>query len=200
MPLGWHLFLLGLSAGLSLLPLSAYRRVSPRWLAGALIISGLIITSRYPLMALAAQSPPTHVPAWGDLAHGWFAGILGWILPAACAVDQLLRHPAMTPSKLARWVAPVIVLHGLLLALSHTRQPGAIPWYAVLSGVQLASVIGFIGICAFFWAKVPVRPIRLALGGLILAAAALGLDGAPYSDMLASVALWHAYETARQLS
>ena len=221
MPAGWPLFLLGLSAGVSLLPITVYRRVSPRWLAWALIVSGLLVMSRYFALAFLVQSPTHHIPSWAGAARCWFSSLLGWVLPGACAVDQLLRHPAMTPSRLVRWVAPILLLHGVLLALAQSSPL----WSTLMAVAHIASVIGFIGVCVLCWITVPVRSIRIALGVLMLAAAALvvrpccvdgwlttvGFDGRLpifvgwsaqlmlFSDLLASLALWYAYETAEKL-
>ena len=177
-------FLLGLAAGLSLLTLTSYRRVSPAWLHRLLMASALFVFSRYVAMAVCATTSSPEGPR--ILRHvGWLALLLGLILPSIFAIDQLLRHPAMTPKKLLlRSSFP------LLVAWS-TAAP--FPW---LRGIyQGIFVLAFIAICVPLMRKIPSRPIRLALLGLMIGQAALALGGL-YGEMAMLLALWFAYETA----
>ena len=108
-----YLFLLGLASGVTLLTISAYRRVSPGWLKWMLVACGALVISRYATMALfASAETPEHV--W-RVRHCWFASYLGLTLPSVFAIDQLLRHPAMTPKKLLGWFSPFLLAYGALI-------------------------------------------------------------------------------------
>ena len=214
-----YVFLLGLACGITLLSLTAYRHVSPAWLKWLLISLGLFVMSRYISMALFT-SPEASVRFWG-LRHCWFASSVGLTLPSLMAIDQLLRHPGMSPGKLLRLFSPFLVAYGsVILFGAMTPQPdrivGWIPhlssgWHWLLSGVQVVFVLGFLSICIGLMWKLPSPPIRRALLGLALAHTYLGLDGVwlalgkwyfrpfLYSEMVALLALWYAYETAAAL-
>ncbi len=72
---GLYLFLLGLAMGISLLTITSYRHVSPRWLKWLLIASGLFVISRYVTMALFT-SPQAAQSVW-PLRHCWYATSVG---------------------------------------------------------------------------------------------------------------------------
>ena len=114
-----YLFLLGLASGITLLAISAYRRVSPAWVKWLLVASGLFVISRYVAMALFA-SAETPEPVWG-FRFCWFASYIGLTLPSVFAVDQLLRHPAMNPKKLLTWCAPFLVAYGAIILCADAR-------------------------------------------------------------------------------
>ena len=217
---GVQLFLLGLASGIALLTLTAYRRVSPPWVKGLLVATGLFIMSRYLTMALftTADAPQR----WWGLRYCWFATSVGLTLPSVFAVDQLLRHPAMSPKKLLTWYSPflvayvAVILFGVLTPVP-ARVVGWMPhlsrgWQAVLSITQGIYVLGFIGGCLQFMGKIPSRRLRAALLGLVLGQGGLGLDGLVltfggwyfrpflYTEMLMLLAIWHAYETSAALN
>lgn len=211
-----YLFLLGLASGVVLLAMSAYRRVSPRWLKWALMASGLLVISRYVTLALFTN-PDAPNRLWA-LRHCWFGSAIGLSFPSVFAIDQLLRHPAMTPKKLLGWVAPFLVAFGAIILFGTlTPAPDPLlgwtlhlttPWRVFASVIQETFVMGFIGIGVLLMRKIPSRSIQLALLGLIVGQAYLGLDGLLlalggwyvrpflYSEMVMGLALWHAYETA----
>ncbi|MBI4003930.1 MAG: hypothetical protein HY353_02815 [Candidatus Omnitrophica bacterium] len=216
---GVYLFFLGLACGIALLTATSYRRVSPRWLRWLLIVSGVFVMSRYATMALfTATEAPRHFLA---LRPCWFATSIGLTLPSVFALDQLLRHPAMTPRKLLIWFSPFLAVYGLVLLFAGvTLVPDRLVgwalhlgsgWQVLLSLTQGVFVIGFIGISVMLMRKIPAAPIRLALLGLAAGQAYLGLDGLLqalgrwyfrpflYSEMLMLLALWHAYETSAKL-
>jgi len=217
--LGAYLFLLGLASGVALLTTTGYRRVCPVWLRWLLLGNGLFVMSRYVTMALfAIARTPTQF--W-LLRHCWFASAVGLTLPSVFAVDQLLRHPAMTPKKLLVWFSPFLIVYIAVLVFGKmTAAPDRVAgwalhlgvgWQAVLSLAQSLFIIGFVAACAFLMRKVPSLPIRLALLGLVAGHVYLGLDGLilalgrwyvrpfVYSEMLTLLALWHAYETSANL-
>ena len=220
MPLaGAYLFLLGLASGLALLTLSAYRRVSPRWLRSLLFALGLLVIGRYLTLALFTQ--PDAPQRFWPLRHLWFGTSVGLTIPSVFAVDQLIRHPAMTPKKLLQWFSPFLAVYGAVMLLAPLR-PAFDPvagwslrlsggWQALLSAVQGVFVVGFVGACALFFKKIPSAPIRVSLVWLAAAQVSLALDGlipavggwyvrpSLYSEMLALLAIWHAYETSGRL-
>ena len=72
---GLYLFLLGLDMGISLLTITSYRHVSPRWLKWLLIASGLFVISRYVTMALFTS--PQAAQSFWPLRHCWYATSVG---------------------------------------------------------------------------------------------------------------------------
>ena len=214
-----YLFLLGLASGVVLLPITAYRRVSPPWLKWLLTATGLFTISRYVTMALFTNAEAPQL-FWG-LRHCWFATSIGLTLPSVMAIDQLVRHPAMSPFKLLRLFSPFLAVYSTVILFgTMTPQPDRIAgwmpilslrWQWLLSGVQTVFVIGFVGICAMLIQKLPSRPIRGALLVLALAHLYLGFDGVLlalgkwyfrpflFSEIFALLALWHAYDTSASL-
>jgi len=216
---GVYLFLLGLACGIALLTTTSYRHVSPPWLRWLLLASGVFVMSRYVTMALfaTAEAPRSFLA----LRPCWFATSVGLTLPSVFALDQLVRHPAMTSKKLLVWFSPFLVVYGLILLFANvTMEPDrvagwmprlAAEWRLLLSLTQGAFVIGFIGMSLMLMRKIPSTPIRLALLGLAAGQAYLGLDGLLlalgrwyvrpflYSEILTLLALWHAYETSARL-
>ena len=180
----FYLFLLGFAAGVALLTTTSYRRVSPRWLRWLLMISGLLVMSRYAIS--------TH----------WILGAVGLTLPAFFAIDQLLKHPAMTPIKLLRWYAPFAALYGLVMLWGN---PAAIPTLsALVTGLFSASLL-IAGLLVL--RRVPAGTVRTALLFLIVAYLCLAIDavrmgshpGFVYSELLVLLALWHAFEISARL-
>jgi len=216
---GAYLFLLGLASGMALVTMSAFRRVSPAWLKGLLLATGIFVIGRYVTLALfATAETPDHVWAW---RRCWFATSLALPLQSVFAVDQLLRHPAMSPRKLLGWFAPFLIAYSAVTLFgSVTPVPDQVlgwslrlgaGWQMGLAVVHSVFVVGFVGLCLLLMRKVPSRPIRVALLGLILGTSALALDGVLlslgrwyfrpylYSEMLALFAIWHAFETGAAL-
>ncbi len=214
-----YLYLLGLASGLAVLAISAYRRVTPLWLRWLLIASGLLVIGRYATLALFT-SPDAPQRFWA-LRRCYFLSAIGPTLPSVFAVDQLLRHPGMSPKKLLGWFAPFLVGYGFII-LCGDVTPAAdpvvgwtlhltTPWRVAAAVIQGGFVVGFIGICVLLMRKVPSRPIRIALLGLALGHGYLALDGLLlsfgawyfrpflYSEMVTLLAIWHAYETAWSL-
>ena len=214
-----YLFLLGLACGVALLSLTAYLRLSPPWLKWLLIGSGVLVISRYAAMfALATAADPSQV---GWMRHCWFATSLALPLQSVFAVDQLIRHPAMTPRKLLVRFAPFLAVYAAVMLVGVTvPMPDRIlgwtlrltqPWQGVLSLTHLIFVLSFLGVCGTMIRKIPVTATRVALAGLMLGQLALTLDGImlatsrwyfrPYlfSEMLVLIMIWHAHRTAETL-
>ena len=216
---GAYLFLLGLASGVALLTITAYRYVSPTWLKWLLIGTGAFVISRYVSMALFTNADAPQ--RFWVLRHCWFASSVGLTLPSVMVIDQLLRHPAMSPAKLLRLFSPFLIAYGSVILFGTMRpEPdrvmGWVPhltgsWHWLLSFVQVGFVLGFIGICIGLIQKIPSPPIQRALLGLALAQGYLGVDGLLlalgrwyfrpflYSEMLTLLALWYAYETSARL-
>ncbi|MBI4354692.1 MAG: hypothetical protein HY595_05580 [Candidatus Omnitrophica bacterium] len=174
-------FLLGLASGLTILTITAYRRLSPRWLRWLLIVMALLLLSGYATLA--------HVTVDESWLRWWrLIRSVGLTLPGVFAVDQLIRHPAVTPKKVLRWYSPWFIAYGIM---SFT------PWWrwttpVVTSGFGLV----LLWISGMVIRKLPDRRIRLALISLSLAYLVMGLSGLLLADMLVLLALWSAYETS----
>lgn len=213
---GAYLFCLGLASGFTLLAITAYRRVSPRWLKWLLIASGLFVMSRYVTMAIFTRADAPQ--RFWALRPCWFATSVGLTLPSVFAIDQLVRHPALSPTKILRWFAPFLVVYALVIfGGSATPVPdrviGWMPqlasgWRLLLALTQSVFVIVFVGFCILLMRTLPAAPIRLALLWLAAGHLTLGLDGLLvacgqwyfrpflFSEMLTLLAIWHAYETS----
>lgn len=218
-PSGSHVFLLGFASGVALLAASAYRCASPGWLRWLLIGCGALLISRYVMMALDATTRPPE-SLW-LFRHCWLARMVGLTVPSVFAVDQLLRHPALSPGKLLRWLTPLLAAY-LVTALfgEFTVAPDRVAgwswslrggWRVAVGAVQGGFVIGLIGTCIMLARKIPARSIRTALLGLAATQAFLGIEElllplgvshvhlALSSEMACLIAFWHAYETSRTL-
>lgn len=214
----WYVFWLGLGAGLALLVMTSYRNISPWWLMWALLGSGALMIGRYVTMAVfAAGASPTAV-AW--LQRFWFGSAIGLTFPGFVALDQLVRHPAMTPKKLLRAYAPFLAVYALVILLGTTQvtmnpvigvRPRLAGWAGILLGLAQAVFVGLVvWLGAQLSRKLPSPHIRRALWILMAAYLYLALDGALlamgawyrwpflYSEILTLAALWWAFETARQ--
>jgi len=213
---GPYLFLLGLASGLSILAISAYRRVSPKWLRWALIATGCFMISRYITMALFTE--PDAPQRYWAMRRCWFASSVSLTFAGVFAVDQLVKHPAMTPKKLLQWFSPFAAIYAsIILFGSFKPVPDSVAgWMPVLSSgwrvlvavTQSVFVLGFVGLSAMFLPKLPDARLKQALAFLAAAFAYLGLDGVLvsfglgyfrpflFSEMLTLLALWNAYETS----
>ena len=214
------LFLLGLACGVALWATSAFRRVTPWWLRGLLIASGFFMVSRYVAIAVFASAETPEQVWW--MRHCWFATSLGLPLASAVAVDQVVRHPAMTPKKLLTWLAPFLIIYlTIILFGTMTLVPDRVVgwtihlshgWQMLLASTQATFVVGFLATSLILFRKIPsprIRRILLCLmGGQVLLACegvflALGVwDVRPYlyySEPLVLLAIWYALETAMSL-
>lgn len=214
-----YLFTLGLAGGMVLLVLTAARRLSPPWLRWSLIGLGLFMVSRYVTLALFTV-PDAPARFWA-LRRCWFATSLGLPWAGVVAVDQLLRHPAMTPKKLLAWFSPFLAAYGAVILLGDgtaARDPLggwtfhlASGWRMWLTATHGLFVCGFLAIALRLMIKIPSRHIRTALAGLALGYLALSADGLRlarggwslrpylYSELFMLLALWYAFETATEL-
>jgi len=213
----WYLFCLGMAVGATGLAITAYLSVSPRWLRWLLVLSGLFVVSRYLTMLLLASS--TDPTRWWALRRCWLATSVGLTFPSLVAVDQLVRHPAMSPKKLVKRFAPFLVIYlGVFLFGEYRLVPDELIgmrvtlggfWRGVLLATQSVFVLGFVGLGGLLVKKLPVRRIRVALLGLLAAQLYLGCDGLVlglggwyfrpflFSELLTLVAIWFALNTAR---
>lgn len=193
-----HAFLLGLASGFAFLAITSYRHASPSWLKALLIGSGMLLIGCH-VTSVVASPHLERVLAWAPAT--WMAHSIGLTLPAVFAIDQLIRHPAMTPNKLLKWYAPFPVIQGAAL-----MGPAIAP--VIVEGLFLIVVVGA---CLMLWRKIPSAPIQRALFVLALAYGCLGvsvfLAGCGtggytlllYAEMIALLALWYAYETSARL-
>ena len=213
---GAYLFLLGVASGVAVLTMTAYRRVSPAWLKWLLMASGALVIGRY--LAMALFTDPEVPTRWWGWRHCWFGSSLGLTLPGVFAVDQLVRHPALSPKTLLRWFAPFLLVYGAIIVVApmtpSADQLGWTPrlahgWRLILSIAHGLFVGGFLWGGMFLLNKFPFpRSTRLALIGLMAGYGALALDGMlriaggwyfrPYlfTEMAMLAALWYAFETA----
>lgn len=215
-----YLFLLGLAAGIAILTITGYFRMSPPWVRWLLTACGAFVMFRYVAMFVYATMPDPGQAGW--VRHCWYATSLALPLQTAFATDQLIRHPAMTPRKLLTWCAPFVLLYAAVILFGRSvpvpdRIVGwtlrlAQPWQSLLSLTHVAFVVGYVGIAALLFRKIPVAAIRAELGILMLAQLLLAADGLvlafggwyfrPYlfTEMFALVAVWHAHRTAASLA
>lgn len=210
--------MLGLASGFALLAITSYRRVSPFWLKALLMASGLLLIIRYIMtMPLKEQiSLYQSMGSWAVFGAGSVAMTLGkWqavssiglTMPALFAVDQLIRHPAMTPKKLLRWYLLFLLVDGIAILTAMVWVWSLFVHWALLIGLTF----GFVGACVLLARKIPSAPIRRALVGLALSYGYLGvgflMDFRGWwndtlllsSEMAALLALWYAYETSARL-
>ena len=214
--LAWYLFCLGLAVGMAVLAMSAYLSVSPPWLRWLLLASGVLVASRYVTMALAAISPHPQELWW--LRWCWYGTSIGLTFPSVVALDQLARHPAMTPKKLLQWYAPFLAAYLLVLLFGRMewfRDPlvgttvklGGWAIY-LLAFAQACFVMVFLAMAGFLLSKIRSPHIQMALILLMAAYAYLTLDGVLvtfgrwylrpflFSEIFALLAIWLAFETA----
>ena len=169
-------FLLGLASGLTLLPLTAYRNVTPGWLKWLLWAGGLLLLARYLLIAGRVNVEAAYA----------FIQVIGFAVPGVIALDQLIRHPNMTPKKLAvTWCLPLIVV------------AGATCWWpriAIIVGRLIGA--GLMGMCFFLSWKIPVPTLRRTMLILGLAYGLWAVAHVLLSELPLLLALWYAYDTA----
>ncbi len=217
---GTYLFLLGLSAGITLLAVTSFRRTSPAWLKWLLTATGLFLAGHY--ITLALLTTPGDPKQFSLLLRLFgFADTFGLTLPGVMVLDQLLRHPAMSPKKLLVRFSPFLVVYAAITLLAPIK---VVPdrtagwalalfgiWPAVLFFTQAIFLTGFIGISVMLMRKIPSAPIRKALFGLTAGYLYLAVDfllaalGKWYfrpflfSELAVLLAFWHAYETSSSL-
>ena len=198
------MFLLGFAYGLALLALTAYRHVSPAWLRWILFATAVGMLARYASIAAfaLAEKPETIWP----LRHFWFASSVGLTLPSVFAVDQLLRHPALTPTKILKFFSPFLAVYLALIAFGgFTAVPDPVlgwtlklsrNWTLVVSATQSAFVLLFLAAGVWVLRKVPVAAIRLPVLLLMLAHVCLYFRPFLFSEMAALLCLWYSFESA----
>ncbi|MBI4355611.1 MAG: hypothetical protein HY597_04085 [Candidatus Omnitrophica bacterium] len=221
--LGWYLFFLGLAAGCVVVTLTRYEQVSPRWLRGVLMGLGGLLLARCALMAgLALSDDPQPWWVWHRL---WFVTAMGLTLPAVLVIDQLLRHPALSPKKILRWCSPVLAACLIIVLCGRTQRHGdpLIGWVPQLTGFwrvgwavgQTLFVLGFTTICVLVMRLMRSRSVRAALLALLLAFLPVGVQGLlvllgrpwppsailnPFVEIGILCALGHAYDVALRRS
>ena len=181
-----ELFFAGLAAGLTILAMTAFISVSPRWLRWLLLACGMATISRY--LATAAFAVNAHPSGEALWSRCWLAASIGLTFPCAVALDQLVRHPAMSPKKLVRWYAPFFLAFALGILLE---------WRWLLTVTHILFTGGVLWIGALLIRKLTSQPIRLALAGLMATSTYLLVDSLA-AEMLAIVALWVAFDVARR--
>ncbi len=203
-----HVFLLyltGFASGTVLLALSGYRQASPSWLKWLLWATGAFLLTRYFMTILALQSFPE---VFFQIHHyRWAVATTCLGIPGLFVIDQMLRHPAMSPEKFARIALPVIVLQALCVVLSDF-----VPWIMWLSfGIYQLTALGLVGFCLRLMFQVPNALMKRALAALIFGFGCLAVEGlislqgnpfaAPglLSEIITLIALWYAYEASATL-
>lgn len=215
--IGSELFLLGVACGLTVLPITTYRRVSPLWLRWLLIGAGLLVITQY--IARALLLTPEGLQKFWDFRYFLFSTTVGLSLPTVFAIDGLIRHPAITPQKLLKWTLPWLLIEGTILIIGagvtkiqilspdSTLHFHPLWQWALAIGQGLFSLTGIL-FCGLLIQKISSSPIRCALLGLalghtgfglahILLAAQIGsVNSLVFCELFLLLALWHAYETA----
>jgi len=215
-----HLFELGFAGGVSVLAASAYCAVSPRWLRGLLLACAALVIARYAtLAALATATGLGGLAPWHRLYLG---SAIGLTFPGVVALDQLIRHPAMTPKKLVTWYAPFCAIYAFIMLCGPLAitgdivsgvQPHLAGWAAVMLGAtQSAFVLGFLWLAWQAARRFPIATTRRAIFGLMAAYLCLGIEGVlvaigdrpthrfVVTEIVASLAIWFALDTARHAS
>ena len=195
----WNPFFLGLAAGLSAFLVSEYLALSPRWFRWVVTLSSLGVISRHVLLAMIAIAPPATL-GWGArLIDAWAS--VGLTLPCAVAIDQMVRHPAMTPKKVLTAYAPVAAALLVTFITGGNR--------ALLAVIHGAFALAAVWFGALLIRKLPGTSVRLALAGLAAAQvvlagrqlaavfAALDLRLGLGTDLLVLGSIWAALKTAR---
>jgi hypothetical protein len=216
-PPGAYLFLLGLACGSALLALTAYRHLSPAWVKWTLVACALCAIGRHITLALFATADDPQ--RFWALRRFTLATTVGLTLPTVFALDQLLRHPAVSPRKLLVWSSPwlcgyaIIILFGRFTGALHPAtgwlvQPD-MAWRWVIAVLQAGFAVALSMVGVKLLQRVPVPRIRLAICGLLLGQLALAFDcvvlamGAwyayplLYSEMLTLAAIWYALDVSR---
>lgn len=175
--------------------------------------------SRYVTMALFTH--PEAPQRYWALRHCWFVNSISLTLPGVFAVDQLVKHPAITPKRLLQWFSPFAALYALIILFGDvTPKADALTgwtptlsngWLLLATVMQSAVALGFLGLSVTFLPKLPDQRLKRALLLLAAAFATLGLDGALFalglspfqpflfSEILTLFALWYAFETASSI-
>jgi len=216
--IGVYLFLLGFASGLALLAAASFRHVSPRWLQWLLTATACLVISRYVTMALFT-APEAFRRFW-PLRWLWFTGPVALTLPGVFAMDQLLQHPAMSPKTILRWYAPFLAVYAVVLIFG-VGPTAEVPeawntsvspvWRMILSTAHGIFTLAFLAACVVLVRKPLAGRARLALLGLAAAYLYLAFDGVLlafngwyfrpflFSEMVALVAIWNAFDTAASL-
>ena len=211
-----YLFLLGLACGTVILAVSSYRFVSPAWLKWLLIISALLMIGRYITLALFLN--PNAPNRFWMLRHLYFAHSIGLTFPSVVAVDQILRHPAMTPAKLMRWYSPFMVVYLTVMLFGRMGlQPDTLygwaphlegAWRLLISITDAIFLIGFLVICFVLVRKIQLKPMRrallclsigqlyLAIGLSLLVSNRAHFGPFLFSEIAMLLVLWYAYDTS----
>ena len=98
----------------------------------------------------------------------WLAGLIGLTWPVMAAVDQLVRHPAMTPKKLALWYAPFLVCSLVAIVGGMARAVGCL-----LAGFSAVLMV----VAGAMWRRLPPGAVKSALAMLMVAAVACAAEG-----------------------
>ncbi len=214
---GWYLVLLGVGLGLAALAMTGYSWVSPRWLRLTLLVAGLLVSARYLVMAHLSLSPVGQ--ALGPLDRLWLGSSIGLTWPGVVAIDQLIRHPAMTPERLLKSFSPFLLVYTLVMVAGPMDlradpligvSPHLLGWARILLIVTQSA---FVALLMWFtmqvMRKVPASRTRTAVFGLMGGYLALAVDGVIrstglwyvrpflFSEFLLLLALWFAFDTAR---
>ena len=214
---GWYVFFAGVAVGGVLLASTAYAHVSPAWLKWLLLASAALAVSRYVSMTVFAVSfDPSPPWLW---SRCYYATTIALTFPGFVAMDQLVRHPAITPKKVVMCYAPFFIMNAAVLLCGTTqivphplvggrpRFTGA--WPALLGFSQAAFLLCLFGAGVMLMRKLPASRIKFALGILLGAYAVLGICGVfahrsatplqPYlwAELLTFAAIWFALDTAR---
>lgn len=215
---GWYLFFLGLATGIIVLDVTVYRKLSPRWLRWTLIALAAFVASRYITMALFALSDEPR--RWWALRYCWLATSVGLTTPSLLVLDQLVRHPSWSATKVLRYFAPFLVVYLLVIVFGRfeLRQDPSLGWQLdlvgawrlILAAVQAVFLLGFATLCTLLLLRLRSRRVRVAIAALLLAHLYLGLDGLLvafgvsyfrpflFSEILTLAAIGHAFDTALQ--
>ena len=161
--------------------------------------TGALLIGRYVTMAVGQE---LQAQRWVIFCW-WAAGFVGLTLPAVFAVDHLIRHPAITPQKLLRGYAALLIA-ALLITVVAAQRLHALLGLLLPFFIQIAFSLGFAVVCLTLMRKIHSPPIQRALLVLAVAYSCLALalsrlSPSLYPDIVGLAALWYAYETGSAL-
>ena len=191
-------YMLGLVTGTALFPVWTFGRVSPSWMRGLILGCQLVIAAHYCLLGQMPPAGPDDLqwfrPVW--LAQG------AQVIVSAVVLDQLIRHPAMSPRRLLLAAGPFAAVPVLAAIIG----PGA--WTAWgTEGALTAFHLLYAAVGGFLLLKIRMRRLQGMLALLLIAHLAFWASqsrlvpwrSSAWADVVLYCSLAFAYQTSAAL-